>query len=346
MSSGNVQLVAVGAQDEYLSGDPSVSFFRTNYKRHTNFSIFQQSQTIQGNPNPGGMSVIKFERYGDLLNYTYLTLALNDESQLISEWSNVIESTELVIGGQVIDTQDVNFTQEIAIDTLATSYSKSYPASLAGGVGSQSFFYPFRFFFCENWTSSIPLVALQYHDVELRIKWGANYNTNYKPDISATYMCLDEDERKFFAEKTHDMLVFQVQKSPASNKTIQDVTFNHPVKFIASSNATANSLVSRTNKVKLEANGVDITDLKYGVPHFTSIPSYYHTEFSSGNNENMFFYSFALNASKHQPTGTLNFSRLDSFKIHCSQAINRPIYAVNYNILRIQNGLGGLLFSN
>lgn len=346
MSSGIVQLVAVGAQDTFLTGDPDVSFFKTNFKRHTNFSFFTQRQVIQGNPTPGGMSAIRFERFGDLLNYTFLTASYNGESNLIANWSDVIDSTELYIGGQLIDKQDSVFTQEIAIDTLATSYSKSFPASLAGGSGSQSFFYPFRFFFCEHWMSSIPLVALQYHDVEIRIKWSTNFDTNLKCEVNSAYICLDEDERKQFASKPIDMLIFQVQKSVASNNKIHELVFNHPVKFIASSNVTTNALVSRTNKIKLEANGVDITDENISVPYYTSVPSYYHIDYSSGNNENMFFYPFCLNSSKLQPSGSLNFSRLDSFKIHCTEAINRDIYAVNLNVLRIQNGLGGLLFSN
>ena len=100
------------------------------------------------------------------------------------------------------------------------------------------------------------------------------------------------------------------------------------------------------NTVRLQANGNDITDDNLAIPFFTAVPSYYHTDFSVSNSENMFFYPFCLNASRFQPSGTLNFSRLDSFRILCSQPINRDIYAVNYNILKIENGIGGVMYAN
>jgi hypothetical protein len=60
-----------------------------------------------------------------------------------------------------------------------------------------------------------------------------------------------------------------------------------------------------------------------------------------------FLYPFCLSTSSLQPTGTLNFSRVTSAKI-ISESLNieHPIYAVNYNILRIQNGLAALLYAN
>ena len=104
-SGAIVRLVAVGEQDTFLTGDPHVSFFNnTLYKRHTNFSHFQQRQIIQGNPIAGGTSVVNFRRAGDLLNYCFLTVDLNNVSQLISTWSDVIESAELYIGEQLVDT--------------------------------------------------------------------------------------------------------------------------------------------------------------------------------------------------------------------------------------------------
>ena len=56
---------------------------------------------------------------------------------------------------------------------------------------------------------------------------------------------------------------------------------------------------------------------------------------------------FCLDTSKLQPTGTLNFSRLDSARIvNDLNDCDDDIYAVNYNVLRIENGMGGLLYSN
>ena len=62
MSGGIAQLVAVGAQDAHLVGQPEVSFFRSNYKRHTNFAQTVERQVIQGNPSAGGMSTVQVSK--------------------------------------------------------------------------------------------------------------------------------------------------------------------------------------------------------------------------------------------------------------------------------------------
>jgi hypothetical protein len=340
------RLLAVGAQDEHISGSPEVSFFQSNFRRHSHFSMFQQQQDIQGNPEAGKMSTVKIRRSGDLLNYCFLTLEQNGANQLVTEWSNVIEYTELVIGDQVIDQQTSEFTQELAIDLFAQNFAKSYQASLHGGLGSESYFYPLRHFFCESWSSSLPLIAIQYSDISIRIKWSSNFNSAQIPKFYATYFMLDTLERAHFAKPDPIQLpIFQVQKMIPSNTMTQTLAFNHPVKYIASSNAYGNNtLVSVTNKVSLEVNGIDITDTVVSVPFFTAVPSYYHTDYSSSNAENMFFYPFCLNTAKHQMTGTLNFSRIDSFRVKCTQPINRNIYGVNYNFLRIENGMCGLMY--
>jgi hypothetical protein len=347
-SGAVARLVAIGAADEHITGNPEVSFFRSTYKRHTNFSIFQQEQKIEGNPKAGGTSTVNISNSGDLLNYCFLTVEQNATSQLIDDWSNVIEEAELYVGYQKVDTQTSEFTEELAIDLLATTFSKSYQASLHGGLGSESYFYPFRWFFCESWSHSIPLIAMLYSDVRIKIKWSANLNVNYTPKFFATYAALDTDERtKLASPEEKEVLIYQVQKNDPSNDIVQELSFNHPVKFIASSNAYGdNNLVSVTNKVNLEVNGVDITEKQTAIPFFTAVPSYFHTDYSSSNAENMFFYPFCLNTCKYQPSGSLNFSRIDSFRIHCTNNVNRPIYAVNYNVLKFSNGLAGLMYAN
>ncbi len=114
MSGGIAQLVAVGAQDVHLVGQPEVSFFRSTYKRHTNFSQTVERQVIQGNVSNNGMSTVRFERKGDMLGYVYL--APNDglKSNTITDWTTVISKVELLIGGQVIDEQDVTYSRLIA----------------------------------------------------------------------------------------------------------------------------------------------------------------------------------------------------------------------------------------
>lgn len=349
MSGGIAQLIAIGAQDAHLVGDPEISFFRSVYKRHTNFSQTIERQVIQGNVQNNGTSVVRFQRKGDLLSHTYFTVE-DGTTVLADTFLTLISKVELLIGGQVIDTHDIEFLSNIAVDTMASSMSKSTTGGLFQGGANTSRFFPLRFFFCENYQSAIPLVALQYHDVEIRITWGPNASDSSRRwECYSNYIHLDTMERQDIASRPHSMLITQVQHAVSSGSTVQELNFNHPVKFIASSNnATLNSgLASFTNKIKLQINGTDITDYKFSAPHYTSVSSYYNTPFSASNDQRLFIYPFCLDTSKHQPTGSLNFSRLDSARIISQTAsITSHIYAVNYNILRIENGMAGIAYAN
>lgn len=353
MSSGGVaQLVAVGAQDVWLTGSPEVSFFQSNYKRHTNFSHVVDRQTIQGNPSAGGMSSVRFDRKGDMLSYVYLTANNGSNTYTCPNWSNLISYTELYIGGQLIDKQDSTFTEYLAPDLLAQNLAKSAVGSFHGGAGTSSFFYPLRYFFCENWQSSLPLVALQYHDVEVRIYWGPNVLSDLgysgiRYNLFANYIFLDDNERDAVTHKPHNMLITQVQSMNPANNKVQEVVMNHPMKYLASAPVNGTALVSNSNRVLIQINGTDVSDFKFACPNFTTALSYYHAPFSIGNDNAFFVYPFCLDTSKLQPTGTLNFSRLDSFRIVSETTnITDTIYGVNYNILRIENGMGGLVYSN
>jgi len=350
MSGGIAQLVAVGAQDAHLVGQPEISFFRSTYKRHTNFSQTVERQVIQGNVSNYGMSTVRFERKGDLLNYVYLMPIEGGGSSantFTDNWTDVISKVELLVGGQVIDEQDSTYSTLIAPTLSAANSSKSVSANIYDGTSAAKF-YPLRFFFCENWQSALPLISLQYHDVELRITWGSEAAAS-KWEVYANYAYLDTQEREYFASNPQNMIITQVQKAIASGAKIQVLNFNHPVKYLAAGDATNVTMVSTAgNKLKLQINGTDVSDYKFADPNFTSVPLYYHTSNGSSTpGTKLFFFPFCLDASKLQPTGSLNFSRLDSARIINEVAnSDKDIYAVNYNVLRIENGMGGLLYSN
>ena len=128
MSSGGIaQLVAIGAQDTHLTGKPEITFFQSSYKRHVNFSRVTDVQVLQGNPLPGQMTSVKFDRRGDLLNYVYITMVdtVNNMVASVQDWRDVIDSVELYIGGQLIDTQSSEFCELIAIDLMAQNLTMS-----------------------------------------------------------------------------------------------------------------------------------------------------------------------------------------------------------------------------
>jgi hypothetical protein len=195
------------------------------------------------------------------------------------------------------------------------------------------------------------LVALQYHDVELRIRWASHANVDSSArriECYANYVYLDTAEREMLAAEPQQILITQVQKATASLSKVQELNFNHPVKYLAASNVAADSVHTTGNRIKLQINGTDVTDFKFADPHYSMVSSYYHMPHSDGTNkDSLYAFPFCLDTSRLQPTGTLNFSRLDSARL-VSETNNfkDDIYAVNYNILRVENGMGGLMYSN
>jgi len=331
MSGGIAQLVAIGAQDAHLVGQPEVSFFRSNYKRHTNFAQTVERQVVQGNPASGGMSTVRFERKGDMLGYVYVASRANGTPNL----ANYVSKAELLIGGQVIDTQEAEFMTDLAPVVMNQTNSKQdYNATT-------DYFVPLRFSFCENAQSALPLVALQYHDVEVRITWGTLAVTDM--EVYAQFIHLDTDERTALSSTPQNMIITQTQKAIASTAGTQELSFNHPMKYLVAKNTTG---ALTTAKMKLQINGTDVSDAKSVRPHFTYTPVYYHTQNAAASND-VLLIPFCIDTAKLQPTGSLNFSRLDSARLVVEgDTFEDNVYGVNYNILRIENGMGGLMYSN
>lgn len=229
MSGGITQLVATGVQDAYLSGNPEISFFRSSYKRYTHFASNVERQLIQGNPSQSGVSIIRFEKKGDLLSHVYLTaLDPNVASNVNVSWSTVISKMELMIGGQIVDTQDFTWSSNIEPVVGAQTFStKTYKKDQASSV-----FFPLKFFFCKDWQNALPLIALQYHDVEIRITW-AQPNAWDQYAVWARFIYLDNDEREWFAKKQHDMLIQQVTRVPIAAQNNYEFALSQPIKFIA-----------------------------------------------------------------------------------------------------------------
>ena len=100
MGGGLLQLVAYGAQDIYLTGNPQITFFKTVFRRHTNFAIQSVQQTISGDIKPDSQINFNISRDGDLLSN--VILKMNGQT---NDSFNCIDYIECEIGGQVIDKQ-------------------------------------------------------------------------------------------------------------------------------------------------------------------------------------------------------------------------------------------------
>jgi len=338
MSGGISQLVAQGVQDTHLTGDPQVSFFRSSFKRYTHFADVRNQQVIRGNPGPGATSSVRFERRGDLLNGVYLTK--KDAGVVQIDIAADVEKVELYIGGQLIDSHDKDYL---------TTVWRSVEAPDTTRAAATTDFLPLHFFFCDNASSSLPLIALQYHDVEIRIYWTSAVVSGGTDSYEcwANFVYLDTTEREWFNSTAHNMLIKQVQTSQPSNESVQELVFNHPVAYIATK--TTSAITSTTAKMTMKINGTDLGEPMEITPHFNKVPMYYHTKTALSQTAPLFLISFANDLSKYQPTGSLNFSRLDSARLishDSSDSFSKTIYAINYNVLKIQNGMGGLMFSN
>ena len=380
MSGGIVQLVATGAQDAWLTGKPEVSFYRSSYKRYTHYANSPERQLIQGNPSAGNISTIRLEKKGDLVNYMYL-IARDSTGALIPgiNWTNVIDKIELLVGGQIVDTQDITWMTSVEAVTGAQNFSQRFLNNGTGPTNITNGFLPLKFFFCKDWNVSLPLVALQYHDVEIRITWSTNLGTTltltglpataaystFQYEAWTNFVYLDQAEREYFANTPMDLLITQMNRIPIATTNMQELALAHPIKFLAfqSNNYTNSYGVGATQipainyQFKTQINGVDIGDSR-SMFQWIDVPQYYHTPYGYNHDNataNVALISYCLDTSKLQPTGTLNFSRIDTYRIVAPAGVSlstlaggngRYFYAMNYNVLRIKDGMGGLLYSN
>lgn len=346
MSSGVTILTAVGQQDKWIHSDGAegVSFFNQVWKKHSNFSQSIEKNYIQGTIVNGGLSKIQIQKSGDLLGYTYFSIDNGSQALDSSDWASLIEYTELRIGGECIDRQYSEWTESVAVDMLAGNTSRSALGPHPGG-SSSSFFYPLRFFFCETPSLALPLAGIQLQDIEIYIKWGTNAEGK-QFECYSQFFYVDAAEREALS-KTRHMLIYQVQRSVPSRELIHDLTgFNHPIKFIASSNTSATSPLKRIdNRIKIQINGNDVTPFRYGKPHFCDVSHYFHTSFVSS--PDLFMHSFCITTNLFQPSGSLNASRVSSLRIVSeSLPLTDTIWALNLNVLTIDKGCCGLRFAN
>ena len=123
MGGGLMQLVAYGAQDVYLTGNPQITFWKVTYRRYTNFAIESIEQTFNGQADFGRRVQCTISRNGDLAYRTYLQVTLPEINQLMGTGYNtsnastvyarwldypgeqLIAQVEVDIGGQRIDKQ-------------------------------------------------------------------------------------------------------------------------------------------------------------------------------------------------------------------------------------------------
>jgi len=462
MGGGLLQLVAYGAQDVYLTGNPQITFFKVVYRRHTNFAIEAIQQTFNGTAGYGQTVNCQISRNGDLINRVYLQAKLpkiegtNTDLYAGVRYVNyiglrLIKSVLIEIGGQQIDKHYSDWLYIWNELSLPRGKRYGYDTMVGADKDITSFndttlYIPLEFWFCRNVGLALPLIALQYHEVKIKIEFETKNNclmtltaetaTTTEAYVSSQtaytikeldevslwvyYIFLDTDERRRFAQLSHEYLIEQLQFTGtetlnSSATTRVKLNFNHPCKeliwvakpgnymkkaswynytdtdkvdltqsivdatlprsgpayinyatgsnYMAGFNFANNGAIPLASTpfadTILQLNGNDRFSVRDGT-YFSHVQPYqHHTNIPSNPGINV--YSFALKPEDHQPSGTLNMSRIDTATLMVTtksglvtaaatstattfDGIN--IYAVNYNVLRILSGMGGLAYSN
>jgi hypothetical protein len=267
MAGGLMQLVAYGAQDVYLTGQPKVTFFQAVYKRHTNFAMEAIQQTVNGSPSNSGRVSVTIARNGDLVGDMWVRLqpatglglqpTSTNTGAADTNWvaERAIAAVELTIGGQRIDKHYQTWWRLYAELFLPESEKINYgkmtsaPQTTIDTTNPSHVYLPLLFFFNRNPGLYLPLIALQYHEVRLDFdltSYFQSYFGSSSPvfEVWANYVYLDTEERRRFAQKGHEYLIEQVQHTggdsitasggaaPTASSAAQTVrlSFNHPVK--------------------------------------------------------------------------------------------------------------------
>ena len=227
---GLTQLVAVGAQDVFLSGNSGKSIWTKKYPKYKNFSTESIRQTINGTCDYDHTISCTIGRHGDLVNNFIMEIELQrGTGGVYYPAEQLIDRVEISIGGQIIDRIPHEWFRMYAEMYMTLDQKNAY----------------------ENMTTfmnanAIPLIALQYHEVKVDItlcKKGIipGVDETFVPKIScwADYVFLDTEERVQFAQNPHEYLITQLQYS-INNIQVSDRTntfriplnFNHPVKSV------------------------------------------------------------------------------------------------------------------
>ena len=121
MGGGLMQLVAYGAQDIYLTGNPQITFFKVVYRRHTNFSMESIDQTLTGSQNFGAKVTATVSRNGDLIHKMYVEYS---PSALLNGQTNAgVANVCANVGNTLL--------KEIELEMSASSNSKIKYSELA-----------------------------------------------------------------------------------------------------------------------------------------------------------------------------------------------------------------------
>ena len=386
MGGGLLQLAARSYMDEFLTQNPVFSYFKFVYKKHGNFSTESMIQNIEGSKKFGHTIFIKFYRNTDLINKVYFEIDLpdlpvtaNNQTGWIDKIGhNFFKSIELIIGGMTIDKHYpdwFNIYSELSIPKeKITGYNELINhTGMDGGSGhivGKKLYLPLIFFFNKSYQNSLPIIALQYHDICLKCEINdlSNLVTSYANTTSianntlnincyADMVYLDKEERKkyYFNKHLYNIEQLQIRKFYIDRKIHQfNVTLKNHIKeiiIIAKKDGNNSGDYSLNNSSPIS----EIKLLLNGIPRTEQIDSkYYHLVQNFCHHKNIptnyiYTYSFALDPEDIINTGSCNMSSIDLIKILVTMNDSFGtgelwLIGVSINQLEIKNGLAELKF--
>lgn len=288
-SGALTQLAAKGPQDLFLTCDALITFFKGGYRRYTNFAIGEIEQNPNGSSGFGKTMTFKIERNGDLISHTYLQATLPPIVLIDPTTANppfvpapgdgayytnavghaMIEEVCCQIGGHEFDKHNGEFLEIWETISAApekrmtemTGFSETVQGLQDFARRTQYLYVPLQFWFNRFYEQALPLIALQYHEVIIKVKTRriqdlgievggfigntslSNTNVGAQPTLDdavllVSYVFLDTMERRMFAQQAHEYLFDQVQilggpnggegHSASSGTQGIRLNFNHP----------------------------------------------------------------------------------------------------------------------
>jgi hypothetical protein len=402
---GLLQLVAIGAQDLYLTSQPSITFWRSIYRRYTAFALESIPQQWNGNPGLGKRVTTTISRNGDLISGLVLQVDLKKSvANGVAHYpvENLVSELEVELGGQRIEKVYSDFAR-IYDELFRTGTEKEAYKAMCNFIPGcpdgtvQRFYYPITVWFTRNPGSACPIISLQYHELKIHLLMASSVpgiDPTHSGIADATlfvdYAFLDVSERRRFATVSHEYLITQCQHSgietvapKAGGVAVHNVrlSFNHPTRYIAFVIRNGNThgrytalepgstdeLAAPLLSARLQINGHDRQSTRSGSWYNRVVP---YQCASSKPAAGIYMYSFSLRPNESQPSGSINFSRIDSSVLILElkkttkpdfanvlteeetyanvegNCTNLLVFAESFNILRILSGMGGLAYSS